>query len=60
MANTSEVDTAIKDYQIALYKVATKAANLVENWIEPSQQNYFDTEKQKVEIALKLLAIVEG
>jgi len=48
------------DYEAALFKAATDAANVVAAVFKPDKTAYEPFEKEQLEVALKLLAIVQG
>ncbi len=47
-------------YEAALYKAATRAASVVEAGFAQDKTAYAPLESNKIELALRLLAIVEG
>lgn len=57
MTEDQQVKAAKREYEIALYKSATKAAILIG---ESISNGYNNQAAAKVELALNLLAIVEG
>jgi len=57
---TTPAQKAGNEYKEALYKAAAKAANIVETALAPRDDGYIAVEKAQIDLALKLLAIVQG